>query len=95
MTDLRRGAGCIVMFKKLREGEVIIVKVRDTFKELIFEAKIVSSREYSIGRGITYGVKFDLSEPEKRKDYKYFRQYWRDERKTKIKTKLKLNGKTS
>ena len=67
LTDLRWGAGCVVLFRKYEQGVSITVKL-DDFPEMdTIKAEIISRRQYSLGRPYTYGVQFALSSPINRK----------------------------
>ncbi|MBF0300396.1 MAG: hypothetical protein HQK51_16885, partial [Oligoflexia bacterium] len=69
LTDLRRGAGCVVMFNYYSVMEKIVIYAEAEYSEIKLQAEIVSVREYSFGRGYIYGVKFILEDFEDRRIY--------------------------
>ncbi|MBL6988386.1 MAG: hypothetical protein ISR65_01335 [Bacteriovoracaceae bacterium] len=79
LTDLRRKAGCVVLFDEFETGKILRIIAQAEYKEMTLKAEIMSKREYSIGRGITYGVKFHFDSDEEMKDFKAFSNYWRSE----------------
>ena len=77
LTDLRWGAGCVVLFSKCEKGVSISVKL-DEFPEMdVIKAELVSRRQYSLGRPYTYGVRFVLSSPINRRNYYTLMKYWK------------------
>ena len=88
LTDLRRGAGCVVSFEEFNVGNTIKVKHISQDQMFIAEAKIVSKREYTMGRGITYGVKFNISNSDERKVLSEFSDLWKREQRKKSLMKL-------
>lgn len=77
LTDLRRGAGCVVSFEDITIGESI--KLRSMSKDLEGELTgfVMSKRESTPGRGMTYGIKFNLDNPEYVECYKNFSKEWK------------------
>ena len=84
LTDIRRGAGCLVLFDQLKVGESINIEAKDKYRKIFLRGEIMSKREYSIGRGTTYGVKFHFEEDDLKKQFQEFCLYWKEERRTKI-----------
>lgn len=91
LTDLRRGAGCVVAFQEFETGEVLKIMPVGEFSELKLEAEIMSKRRYSLGRPYSYGVKFYLETVEERFSFKKFSHFWNSERKLKKQKKFKKN----
>ncbi len=89
LTDIRRSAGCVVMFEDLNVGELVEVKVPEELRTIHLNGEVMSKRENSIGRGITYGVKFHFDDKDSKNDFFEFSQYWKDEGKVKAKNKFK------
>ena len=89
MSDLRRGAGCIIMFDLFDAGDIISIKVDDQYKEFNLNAEIVSKREYSFGRGYSYGIKFNFDTLEHKKEFSVFCKFWKKEMNSKIKNKFR------
>lgn len=81
MTDLRRNAGCVVLFSEHKVGQRILVKTRPPYQELNLTAEIASKREFTPGRGITYGVRFLFAERSEKKSFKLLTKLWNEERK--------------
>ena len=80
LTDLRREAGCVTLFKDLEVGKVLSIAPMDELDLFRFTVEIMSKREYCIGRGITYGVKFYLEEESEKEDFKNFAYLWKVDR---------------
>ena len=89
LTDLRRKAGSLVMFHQFNEGDVLNIRFTDVLKEFTFKVEIVSRREYSIGRGYNYGVRFILESKTTLSDYNQLYSYWNEDRKKKRLKKFK------
>ena len=83
LTDLRREAGCVILFKDLKVGEVFSIAPMEQLDLFRFTAEVMSKREYCVGRGITYGVKFHLNTVEEKEDFKNFAYLWKVDRVTK------------
>ncbi|MBF0205796.1 MAG: PilZ domain-containing protein [Oligoflexia bacterium] len=84
LTDLRRGAGCVLLFERLQVGDRIFIYADSKYSEIRLVAMVVSVREYSLGRGYIHGVKFIFDDAEERQSYIGFSKYWREEIKIKI-----------
>ncbi len=91
LTDVRRGAGCVVLFEHLDVGTSISIKINNTFggSSNEFEGEIMSRRRYSTGRGYNYGVKFKLDNTSVSEHYSNFMAFWRQDRKEKTRKKFK------
>lgn len=85
LTDLRKGAGCVSLFKELKVGEYVHVELEDGKS---FKVEIMSKRYYSLGRPLSYGVRFDLNEESEREEFQLFSTFWRNNRKKKRKEKF-------
>ena len=69
LTDLRREAGCIVLFDDLEVGESFILIIDDNDddkKRKKLNVQILSKRDETIGRGIRYGVRFNFDTHEEK-----------------------------
>jgi hypothetical protein len=86
LTDLRRGAGCVVLFEDLQIGEMLKIKDSDS-SETEMTAEIMSKKEYTIGRGFTYGVKFHWNSPEEKKIFNRLCRLYKLEKSSKRKLK--------
>ncbi|MBF0311990.1 MAG: hypothetical protein HQK50_08310 [Oligoflexia bacterium] len=84
LTDLRRGAGCVLLFERLQIRDKIFIYAESRYSEVRLLAEVISVREYSFGRGHIHGVKFIFEDHEDRKVYREFASYWKEEVRAKI-----------
>lgn len=81
LTDLRRGAGCLLLFDDLTIGAIVNVDLKGSQTSepapAGLKAEIMSKREDTIGRGITYGVRFVFSGQEEELAYRDFARSWK------------------
>ncbi len=89
LTDLRRGAGCVLSFEDFNIGSIVKIKYMTMDELLLASAKIVSKREYSIGRGISYGIRFQFNDKEQRERLREFSKLWKKEQRKKIDLKIR------
>jgi hypothetical protein len=87
LNDLRREAGCIVLFEDLNIGDVVKVYVDGSENIGVLNAEVMSKRLYSVGRPYNYGVKFIFYEIEEKDSYNRLMRYWKTERRSKLKLK--------
>ena len=88
MTDLRRGAGCVVMFQSVPEGTWINVTTDVMTQKFGMRAQVVSRKEPILGRAFIYGVRFDTEDLEQRQRLKLLTNYWNESKKLKIRSKF-------
>jgi hypothetical protein len=88
LTDLRRGAGCVVLFENIDIGEKIIVSLANGHQ---IHGEIMTKREPVLGRGITYGLKIIFYNSEDKKHFLYFSKQWRLDRKNRRKVNFSRN----
>lgn len=88
LTDLRRGAGCVVMFQSAAVGSWINVTTDVMTQKFGMKAQIVSSKEPILGRAFIYGVRFDTEDLEQRQRLKLLTNYWNESKKLKIRSKF-------
>lgn len=88
MTDIRRSAACVVLFQDVPLKKKIYIKTNHENKIIELAAVVLSKREYSFGRGITYGVKFLLKTNDQKKLFKSFSEEWKGHRNKKLEIKL-------
>ncbi len=90
LTDLRRNAGCIVLFEKIDLGENLTVRILSTEQqqEMLLSSEVMSIKEYTFGRGHTYGVKFLLQNKLDKKAFKNLCRLFKEERRSKNKLKV-------
>jgi hypothetical protein len=87
LTDLRRKAGCLQCFKELKLGGKYQLEITgNTFS--LFSLTVLTKREPNPGRGIMYGVKFNLEDKAKRSDYNKLAKLWRQTSLAKIQKKF-------
>lgn len=84
LTDMRRDAGCVVLFDDLNVGEILdIIPQVEKFRGQKFKAEILSKRQYSIGRPYNYGVKFLIEDERTGEVLKTFSDFWKHEKHSK------------
>lgn len=88
LTDIRRKAGCLSLFEEVAVGDEIEVTSIDGLSLRSFRVKVMSRREISFGRPLNYGVKFLLDDAGEREDFDKFYDFWKNERKDKIRLKF-------
>lgn len=88
MTDLRRGAGCVVMFQSVPVGSWINVTTDVMTQRFGMKAQVVSRKEPILGRAFIYGVRFDTEDLEQRQRLKLLTNYWNESKKLKIRSKF-------
>ncbi len=88
LTDLRRGAGCVVMFHSAPVGSWINVTTDVMTQKFGMRAQIVSRKEPILGRAFIYGVRFDTEDLEQRQRLKLLTNYWNESKKLKIRSKF-------
>ncbi len=88
LTDLRRGAGCVVMFQSAAVGSWINVTTDVMTQKFGMKAQIVSRKEPILGRAFIYGVRFDTEDLEQRQRLKLLTNYWNESKKLKIRSKF-------
>ncbi len=94
LTDLRRGAGCVVMFEQFNVGEIINIQVELLGKPFEFPVKIMSKKEPILGRTVIYGVKFLFDNLEREQRFKLLVNYWKENKRLKIRSKFSLSQST-
>lgn len=88
LTDLRRGAGCVVMFHSVQVGSWINVTTDVMSQRFAIKAQVVSRKEPILGRAFIYGVRFDTEDLEQRQRLKLLTNYWNETKKQKIRSKF-------
>ena len=88
LTDLRRGAGCVVMFHMVPVGTWFNVSTDVMAQKFGMRAQVVSRKEPILGRGYIYGVRFDTEDLEQRQRLKLLTNYWNESKKLKIRSKF-------
>lgn len=88
LTDLRRSAGCVVLFDNLTVGDVISISTSEEIKEITLRAKVVTKREYITGRGYFYGIQFLYDNLTEKKEIDKFCSDWSAYHKAKLRMKF-------
>ncbi len=88
LSDLRRGAGCLVSFEEFPLGDFIEIKLSPAHQSLYLRGEVVSRRIYSIGRGMIYGLRFHFNSREEKRQFIEFSEKWRSE--GNFKTRMKF-----
>jgi len=88
ITDLRKLAGCVVLFEKIFIGESFKIKLVDFETEMEFYIEIINYRKRSPGRGYIYGVKFIFDSEYKKEMLINLSKMWREKQKTMKKLKF-------
>lgn len=88
LCDVRRQAGCVILFKNLKIGDQIEINAAGIYRDLKLNGQIVSKREYLVGRGITYGVKFNFNSYNDQENFGRLYELWKNQRKLKAMQKF-------
>jgi hypothetical protein len=88
LSDLRRGAGCVVMFPQLNPGTHLIIRTDILRQQFGLQAKISSRKEPILGRAFTYGISFETLDLEQKQRLKQLTNFWRESKKFKIRSKF-------
>ncbi|OUR92987.1 hypothetical protein A9Q84_21005 [Halobacteriovorax marinus] len=83
LTDLRRNAGCLSVFKDIKVGSKVKVMANNGVRDFTFLVEVMSRRQYSLGRPASHGVKFIFNEENRETDYDEFYSFWVKEKMTK------------
>lgn len=94
LSDLRRGAACLELFKTMPVGQAIQISVEILNQNFTLFAEVRSRREPIIGRSIIYGIKFVNADLEQRQRLKFLTNYWNESKKIKIRNKFASNLKS-
>ena len=88
LIDLRRDAGCIVLFDNIKIGGFFLLAFNPGKKETL-NIEIISRREEMIGRGIHYGVLFHFNSHEEKLLFDKLKKEWKQEKYSKKRLKFK------
>lgn len=91
LSDVRRNAGCVSLFKDIEVGSILNISANFP-DEIKIQAEIFSKRQYSIGRPYFYGVKFITTGHD---DKLKFNQFICDWKKHSLKTREKKYEKSA
>jgi hypothetical protein len=89
LTDLRRGAGCVLLFENIEIQDEVSIYPLDYDIGIELIAEIKNKREELVGRGISYGVKFVFNSEEQEKQYKRLTKLWTESKIIKKRHKFK------
>lgn len=93
ISDMRRGAACVELFKSINVGQRIQITLEILNQSYTLFAEVRSKREPIIGRSTVYGVKFISTDLEQRQRLKFITNYWNESKKVKIRNKFALSSK--
>lgn len=88
LTDLRRHAGCVAMFKELKLGQDIIVTANMDEGNVLLRGQVMSKRRDLIGRPLIYGVQFKFDSRSNKKRYGQLEALWKKQKDSKKKMKF-------
>ncbi len=89
LTDLRRHAGCVAIFKELKLGqEIVITANMDNNEHVLLRGVVMSKRRELIGRPLIYGVQFKFDSRSNKKRYGLLEALWKKQKQTKKKMKF-------
>jgi hypothetical protein len=91
LTDLRRSAGCIVMFKEMKLGSEVTIDPKIEETDFTLKCVLTSLSEQIPGRGFSYGVKFIFKDSEAKANFSSFMELWNKRNKVKIQEKFKTS----
>lgn len=88
LTDLRRLAGCIALFRDVKLGEELTINSRVDDEEVSLKAIVMTRRRELVGRPIIYGVQFRFDNRSNKKRYIRLMKLWKKDKKNKKLLKL-------
>lgn len=88
LTDLRRQAGCVAMFKELKLGQEIVISANLDKESVLLRGQIMSKRRDLIGRPLIYGVQFKFDSRSNKKRYGLLESLWKKQKYSKKKMKF-------
>ena len=88
LNDLRREAGCIILFEKLELGTEFFIDYQKSGEINSYPVKIMSRRSSTQGRGYTYGVKFLFSQHADLERFKSLSNLWKVTKKARRQAKF-------
>lgn len=88
LTDLRRQAGCVAMFKELKLGQEIVVAANMENESVLLRGLVMSKRRDLIGRPLIYGVQFKFDSRSNKKRYGQLETLWKKQKDSKKKMKF-------
>lgn len=94
ISDLRRGAACLELFKSVSVGHLLLINVKLLDQNYSLQAEVRSKREPIIGRSFIYGIKFLNSDLEQKQRLKFLSHFWTESKKIKIRNKFAIELKS-
>ncbi|HLW56148.1 MAG TPA: PilZ domain-containing protein [Bacteriovoracaceae bacterium] len=94
ISDLRRGAACLELFKAMPVGQRVQISLEILNQSYTLFAEVRSKREPIIGRAAVYGVKFINNDLEQKQRLKFLTNYWNESKRIKLRNKFALIEKT-
>lgn len=87
LMDVRRSAGGLILFEEFELKDKLLIKVVLPDREVRLPARIFSKREPVVGRGVHYGVGFELESPFEKRTYALLRKFWKNHFSMRLKLK--------
>lgn len=88
LTDLRRQAGCVALFRELKLGQEITLSANMDNDSVLLKGQVMSKRRDLIGRPLIYGVQFKFDSRSNKKRYSHLERLWKKQKLSKKKMKF-------
>ena len=88
LTDLRREAGCLVLFPDVEIGKEFSLDIFEPPFPTHIKIKMMCRRPVAPGRGFAYGVKFLTQNVEEKKIFKALKDFWINFKRESVQKKL-------
>lgn len=96
LTDLRRGAGCLVLFQEIEMGKEFQMQIFDPVFAKMLKIKFMSKRSVGPGRGYVYGIKFVIIGHEEKIAFKELKNFWLSFKQARLQKKFEnLDGQAA
>jgi len=88
LTDLRRHAGCISLFKDLELGSDVMIEAHVNEESVLLRARVMTKKKVLLGRPLVYGVHFKFDSRSNKKRYEMLKKLWIKDKNIKKKEKI-------
>lgn len=95
LTDIRRGAACLLSFTPMPIGEDVTIVSENKNIQAEISASIASRKEPIAGRGFHYGVLVERKSGEGNRAYEKFRSVWLERKHRSLRHKFRRNRRPS
>jgi hypothetical protein len=92
LSDLRRSAGCLQSFEIFKNSEKLELIIGKDGEDKSFNIEIMSSRQYSLGRPRSYGIKFLFSNDNEKDIFMRICEDLKDQKKFKTQQRFTKNA---